>query len=351
MRTSHSLFLLLLATVLIVFSGCKKDEETNEIWTIPSDNVQDGGPGKDGIPSLQNPAFTDPSQATYLSDDDLVLGYVSGNSVKAYPHPILDWHEIINDQINGEAISVIYCPLTGTGMNWSSVIDGMTTEFGVSGLLFNSNVIPYDRATDSNWSQLQIECVNGTLLGTKPEVLELIETTWSTWKAMYPSTLVVSEETGFDRNYDLYPYGDYITNHSNIIFPVSHTDNRLPSKERVHAVVVNQNVKAYSFNAFGDTITVIEDQFNNMDLVIAGSKADNLVVSFNRTLNDGTVLSFSPVQDELPVILQDDEGTKWDVFGNGVEGPREGENLQTVTSLMGYWFSFAAFYPSLELYE
>lgn len=346
---NNTLAVILLA-LTVTFLGCKKEEENIDLWSIPIDEVFDGGPGKDGIPSLENPSFTNAGGATYLTNDDLILGYVSGNQIKAYPHNILDWHEIINDQINGKSICINYCPLTGTGMNWSSIINGSTTEFGVSGMLYNTNVIPYDRNTDSNWSQLLMACVNGELLGQRPEIFQLVETTWGTWKEMYPNTQVVSEETGFDRNYTEYPYGDYRTNHSKILFPVSNTDSRLPNKERVHSVVIDNSLKAYSINAFTADISVIVDEFKGKQLVVAGSKTKNIVVSFERTLNDST-LSFSPVQNELPTILEDNEGTKWDIFGKGVSGPREGEQLKTVTSLMGYWVAFPSFYSNLELYE
>ena len=115
-------------------------------WLIPNNQVFDGGPGKDGIPALVNPPMFDASQAIYLSDNDLVIGYKVGNDARAYPHKILDWHEIINDDINGKPVAIIYCPLTGTAIAWSRFIEGSVSTFGVSGLLYNTNLMPYDRA-------------------------------------------------------------------------------------------------------------------------------------------------------------------------------------------------------------
>ncbi len=113
-------------------------------WLIPQNEVRDGGPGKDGIPALQTPprvSVDDPANH-YLEDEDLVLGYYYDGEIVAYPHDILDWHEIINDKVGGQAIAVTYCPLTGTGIGWERIIEEEETTFGVSGLLYNSNLFP-----------------------------------------------------------------------------------------------------------------------------------------------------------------------------------------------------------------
>jgi len=345
-----SIILIILFCVFLI--ACEKDSAVNNgEWLIPIDEVRDGGPGKDGIPALENPSFTAPSSATYLADNDLVLGYVSGSIAKAYPHSILDWHEIINDDINGTALAITYCPLTGTGSSWGRKINGSVTTFGVSGLLYNSNLIPYDRSSNSNWSQMRLDCVNGELIGTHIVTYQLVETTWETWKVMYPNTTVVSESTGHNRNYGNYPYGDYRTNQSKILFPVNNTDDRIPNKERVHGILENGNAKVYSINLFDETIRVIDDNIGSASIVVAGSKTKNIIVSFNTTLSDGSSLSFEAVQDSLPILLKDDEGTRWDVFGNGVSGPGMGKKLTPTTSFIGYWFAWAAFYPDVEIYE
>lgn len=190
---------------IIFLLGCSdeisnaSETETADGWLIPENEVVSGGPGKDGIPALTTPDFIPASEASYLSANDLILGFVDGDDTRAYPHAILDWHEIINDQTPNHAPAVIYCPLTVTGIVWSREIDGNKTTFGVSGLLYNSNIIPYDRASDSNWSQLLLQSVNGELSGHKAETYNLIETTWNTWKEMYPSTRIVSDNTGHNR--------------------------------------------------------------------------------------------------------------------------------------------------------
>ena len=349
--------LSLLAFSTIAMQGCTKDtlndnegSNSNNTWLIPVDQVLDGGPGKDGIPSLQNPAFINVQEASYLEDDDLVLGFVEGDDVRAYPHPILDWHEIVNDDFDNHSVAVIYCPLTGTGIGWDRIINETQTTFGVSGLLYNANVIPYDRATDSNWSQLLMKSVNGPLKGTSAKGYNLLETNWATWKDLYPDSRVLSTQTGFNRNYGNYPYGSYKTS-DKLIFPVNNTDDRLHLKERVLALIENEIARAYRFSSFEPTISMVLDEFLSAKLVIVGSNNLNFMVAFQRELSDGTLLEFEVVMDQLPVILSDQEGNHWDIFGRAVNGPREGEQLQQLTQMMGYWFSFAAFYPGISIYN
>jgi len=218
-------------------------------WLIPENEVLSGGPGKDGIPALKNPKMTDIPRADYLSPEDLVLGLVANGEARAYPHRILDWHEIINDDIQGQKVAITYCPLTGTGIGWPEDSIASDATYGVSGKLYNSNLIPYDRETDSYWSQIRLDCVHGERKGEKLETIQLIETTWKTWSDMYPKTKVVSSNTGYNRNYEVYPYGDYKSS-SGVYFPVSIMDSRLHPKERVHGIVINDHAKVYQFKHF-----------------------------------------------------------------------------------------------------
>ena len=146
--------------------------------------------------------------------------------------------------------SLIYCPLTGTANAWLRTINGQETTFGVSGLLYNSNIVPYDRATESIWSQLYGGSVVGELSGVKQAQIQVVETTWKNWKLMYRQPLVLSFETGFSRDYGRYPYGDYKTNHDFLPFPLSRKDERLPAKERVHVVSIGKKARAYRLSDF-----------------------------------------------------------------------------------------------------
>lgn len=332
---------------LVLLIGCRENASTE--WLVPQDEVFDGGPGKDGIPALDNPTFVDLSEITYLQDNDLVIGFKSGNEVKAYPHKILDWHEIANDKTNSIAYSVVYCPLTGSATGWNRVINGKETTFGVSGLLYNTNIIPYDRETDSNWSQMSLKCVNGKLSGTEPGNYFLVETSWRTWKQLYPNSQVLSDDTGFSRNYDRYPYGDYRLNDDLLFFPVSNRDSRLPAKDRVYGIVINDKSKAFPFSNFTSGMTVIEDQVADVPVVVAGDTGRNLVVGFERMTADGVLLSFQALNSDGTEIMTDNEGNTWDLFGYAVSGPRQGQRLVTATSFIAYWFAWGTFFPDIEI--
>ncbi len=167
---------------------------------------------------------------------------------------------------------------------------------------------------------------------------------------MYPETMVISSETGHNRSYGRYPYGDYRTNHDFLIFPVANSDDRLPKKERVHGVVIPGSTRVYPISLFGEEVTVISDNLNGRNVVVVGNGTDNFVVSFLNDSGDGTPISFTPVQNNYPIVMSDESGTMWNVFGKAVSGPGVGTQLTHARSFMGYWFSFAAFYPEVTIY-
>ncbi len=314
-------------------------------WGIPKSEVLDGGPGKDGIPALVNPDLTTIQNITYLSENDLVIGIKNGDDVRAYPHAILDWHEIVNDNLGNVSVAITYCPLTGTGIGWNRVLDGNQTTFGVSGLLYNTNLIPYDRATGSNWSQILNESVNGKLVGEKADLIRLFETDWKTWKSLYPNSRVLSINTGFSRTYGTSPYGDYNTNNDRFLFPVP-KDSRLPSKERVHAIVDGSDAKAYRFSDFTSN-NIIRDTYKEKNYLIVGNA--NFIVSFE-LIGEQTMFDFEYVHNGSELLVKDNEGNEWNVFGEAVSGSRAGQFLGDSASFMGMWFSIPAFYAT-EIYD
>lgn len=321
-------------------------------WLIPVNQVFDGGPGRDGIPALDNPDMVEASEAGFLIDPELVLGYFDGENAVAYPHQILDWHEIANDRLNEFPFAITYCPLTGTGIGWNSTVGGSELNFGVSGLLYNNNLVPFDRNTRSNWSQMRLDCVNGSFSGTEIETFQLVETRWVTWKEMYPNTKVMSTNTGIDRPYGTYPYGDYRINENNLLFPLSIDDRRLNRKERVHGIIVDQEAKVYRFESFSSSgVSLINDKINNEEVVVVGDQGRNFIASFYRSLNEGEApLVFSAI-DENNIVLKDNLGNKWDIFGHAVEGPDKGKRLRSTKSYMGFWFSWGTFYPNAQIFD
>lgn len=341
----------------VLFQGCNRGEALNQVgtlpspgvndWLIPRSEVRDGGPGKDGIPAIGQPNFADISEITYLHDEDLVIVLRHGNITHIYPHQIMDWHEIVNDNIGSSAIAVTYCPLTGTTSAWNRIINGRETSFGVSGLIYNSNLIPYDRRTNSNWSQMQLECVNGEWIGTEAELIHHFETSWKTAKGIFNEARVLTRETGFARSYGNYPYHNYRET-GDLIFPVSINDYRLHPKERVLGVVIEKEATVYRFSTFSDP-NVVKDSVGEKNILLVGSQAENFILVYEDSFPD---LDFSYFSDpgNQEVIMKDNEGNLWDIFGKAVEGPRVGASLIPVNAFMGYWFSWPAFYKDIPIY-
>ncbi|MDW3649032.1 MAG: DUF3179 domain-containing protein [Bacteroidia bacterium] len=345
---------IILGCIFLLFSACEGEGPISnpdyvspfDQWIIPVEDVFDAGVGKDGIPSLDDPKFSMPEEINPAFDDVLVLGIEHEGELKAYPFSMLNWHEIINDEINGKEIAITYCPLTGTGIGWDRRIDGFLTSYGVSGLLFNTNLMPYDRRTGSTWSQQRLECVNGPLRGRIPQTYTLIETTFKTWKKSFPNSKILNADTDFDIRYIEYPYGNYLEEEELFFFPVEPLDRRLPLKERVLGVMEENAQRAYRFNDVGQGMEVIQDTLDDKALLIVRSQLDNINAAFYPIAGR----SYSALEDDFPRIVKDDAGNYYDLAGRIIEGPDVGQKLERPLSFIGYWFSWGAFYPAIEIY-
>jgi hypothetical protein len=220
--------------------------------SIPVQAIERGGPPKDGIPAIDRPRFV-PAARAALADADRVLGLARGGVARAYPVRILNWHEVVNDRIGDEALAVTYCPLCGAGVAFRARLADGDASFGVSGLLYNSDVLLYDRRTESLWSQLLAEAVSGPLKGTKLEPVPISHTTWADWKRRHPGTEVLSTDTGFVRDYERDPYAGY-DKVARLMSDVQHKDDRLQLQEWVLGVQLGGDAKAYPFSRLARSV-------------------------------------------------------------------------------------------------
>jgi len=219
---------------------------------IPRNEIRQGGPGKDGIPSLTEPRFLSPSKASFLKADDRVIGVAIGREARAYPLRILDWHEAVNDRMGGIPLLVTYCPLCDSAAVFDRRTSAGELQFGISGLLYNNNVLLYDRTEsgdESLWSQMMAQAVSGPRAGQRLKVLPCELTLWNNWKTRYPHTLVLSTDTGYRRVYSASPYAMYFR-HNRLMFPIKPIDKRLPLKTPVLGVWVGPKARAYPLSAF-----------------------------------------------------------------------------------------------------
>lgn len=283
-------------TITIQDNGGEVEKEimiTNGVkHSVPLDSILGGGPPKDGIPSIDRPKFISVGEASrQLSDIEPGLALEINNVNRFYPFQILVWHEIVNDTINGKRVLVTYCPLCLSGIVFDPLVDGERVEFGTSGKLWNSNLVMYDRKTDSLWSQILGEAVVGEMTGTRLEVLPSDQIRFGDWRKLYPNGEVLSRDTGATRFYGQDPYGDYYTT-PGTFFPVDKKDSRLGEKEFILGIVVNGKAKAYWSPAIKKTGKV-EDIFQGKTIVAQYEKDIDAVRLFEKK-SDGTLERINP---------------------------------------------------------
>jgi len=283
-------------TITIQDNGGAVEKEimvTNGVkHSVPLDFILGGGPPKDGIPSIDRPKFISISEAgKQLSDTEPGLALEIGNVNRFYPFQILVWHEIVNDTIGGKRVLVTYCPLCLSGIVFDPVVAGEQVEFGTSGKLWNSNLVMYDRKTDSLWSQILGEAIVGEMTGAKLMVLPSDMVRFGDWRKLNPSGEVLSRDTGAIRFYGQDPYGDYYTS-PGTFFPVDKKDSRLSEKEFVLGVVVNGKAKAYWPPAVKKR-GMVEDVFQGKTIVAQYEKDIDAVRLFEKK-SDGTFERINP---------------------------------------------------------
>jgi hypothetical protein len=256
-----------------------------------ADNLVSGGPGPDGIPPIENPIYISVAEANdFLDDSDIVFGLNYNGEVLAYPQRILVWHEIVNDLVGGEQISITYCPLTGSSIAYKGELEVGNTTFGTSGALINSNLVMYDRTTTSYWPQIFSQAFQGSQRGVRLELIHMVWTTWSLWKQVHPDSLVLSTDTGFARNYYYDPYGSYQKNDSYYqqgfpAFPVMHEDDRLSPKEVVIGVDVYSAQYAITKQYMRDN-KVANLRVGNESVALLYDSSLDTVRAFYSTLNN-----------------------------------------------------------------
>ncbi len=213
---------------------------------IPVERIMHGGPERDGIPAIDDPHFINNSDADFLHEQDRVLGLELHGMQRAYPVRILNYHEIVNDLVGARSVTITWCPLCGSGMAFVADVENRRMQFGVSGLLYNSDMLLYDRSTYSLWSQLMHQAISGPLKGKRLAMLPLQLTSWSDWQTRHPSGQVLSTQTGFRRDYSRDPYPGYAQGES-LIFAVDNMSRAYHPKEQVIGVEIDGHFKAYPF--------------------------------------------------------------------------------------------------------
>jgi hypothetical protein len=276
--------------------------------------------------------------------------------IRVYPLQILVWHEIVNDVVGGKPIAVTYCPLCFTNQVFNrTLIDGNIVEFGTSGKLYNSNLVMYDRKSNSLWSQALGEGIVGNYSGIKLEKIPFDIAYWKEWKKLYPESKVLSRDTGSVRPYGADPYGNYYTNDL-ILFPLANDDKRLGLKEIVIGLEDENQYKAYKMQDI-ETNKVINDIIGEDKKIALVSLQPFMVRVFDRGIDDN-------VNDEGKKIIVDlfynetnntliDRVTDSELNFDGkfINGQLQDKQLKRLAMDQGFWFEWAAFHPETEVFS
>ncbi|MWG35769.1 DUF3179 domain-containing protein [Halomarina oriensis] len=296
-----------------------------------------GGPGKDGIPAIDEPRFVD-ATAPALDDGDVVFGVEIDGDARAYPQDVLVWHEIVNDTVGGRPVSVTYCPLTGTALGF----ERGDTSFGVSGDLVNSNLVMYDRATDSRWPQVVATAIDGPLEGDSLRQFPVVWTTWGRWRTAYPDTDVLSTDTGYVRNYDDDPYGGYnpTTGYyasSGTLFAPLHEDDRFEPKV---PFLVTRGPSSEATDR--PSVAVHKATLRERGVLAAGR---SLAVS-DPTLDTGYLYRTGPDTPDPGAFSWTDGRVRGP---DGTYAP-SAVPLPATTTFDAMWFAWVGFYPETEVH-
>jgi hypothetical protein len=337
----------------------------NTDWSkrsIEYDELLSGGPPRDGIPSIDEPTFITPEDAAeWLADNEPVIALEIEGDARAYPLQILTWHEIVNDTIEEVPVLVTFCPLCNSAITFDRRLGGEVYEFGTSGLLRNSDLVMYDRTTESLWQQLTGEAIVGNLVGQRLTFLPSSLVSFADFRESYPEGIVLSRDTGFSRDYGRNPYAGYDTIGRSPFLFTGPEDGRLPAVERVVTVALESVDVAYPLSILSE-VGVIHDTQDGKDLVVfhtagtssalgAGVIAQGEDVGATGVFDpnlEGRLLTFAV---DGGRIVDEQTGSTWNVLGQAIEGALAGSSLEPIVHGDHFWFAWAAFKPDTTVYQ
>jgi hypothetical protein len=345
-------------------AGVELEFDTDFTRSLVSfDEILSGGPPKDAIPAIDNPKFVSVESANaWLKPNEPVIQLIIGDEVKAYPIQILMWHEIANDSVGGVPVVVSFCPLCNTAIVYGRTVGEKVLDFGTTGRLRYSNLIMYDRQTESWWQQAEGRAIIGDLMDEHLEFFPAAMISWETFQNAHPNGLVLSQDTGFSRDYGRNPYEGYDdVNNPPFLYDGPQTPGELPAVSRVLTVDIDEDPVAYPFDVLKE-VHVVNDTAGDQEIVIfwtpgTASALDARILSegndvgsassYNAQIN-GATLSF--IYDGSNFIDEQTYST-WDSLGRSVEGELKGNQLKEIVAINHLWFSWAVFKPETRIYQ
>jgi hypothetical protein len=306
--------------------------------------------------------FTSIAEAdSWLEAQEPVILFENDGDARAYPLQILTWHEIVNDEVGGLPVSVTFCPLCNSGIVFDRRLEGVVYDFGTSGNLRNSDLIMWDRQTESWWQQLTGKAIVGELTGQMLIFLPSIIISWEDFKTNKPEGKVLSQDTGFRRDYGHNPYVGYDRVDNPPFLYRGELDRRLLPKERVATITISQTDAAYPFSVLAEE-RVVNHAVNGQDLVVfsqPGTRSALDEVLIEDSADVGATAVFDPHLEGRKLTFSWNEGrftdnetgTTWSLLGKGLYGPLAGQRLQPIVHANHFWFAWAAFKPDTQIYQ
>jgi len=331
--------------------------------SVPLSTIASGGPGRDGIPPLDHPRFVSPAAAAgFLAGGEPVIVVVIAGRARAYPLQILVWHEIVNDTLAGDSVAITYCPLCNTAIVYSRRVAGRLVTFGTTGNLRNSDLVMWDRQTQSWWQQYDGHAIVGSLTGQQLTAIPSETLSFADFRARYPDGEVLSRHTGFARPYGQNPYVGYDAIDQRPFLYNGRLDRRLAPLQRVETITAGADTVVLPFKSLRHhpatdlTVGGVPAVVNFDNLVTSALDAQQIrdsrevgtAAAFDRRLA-GRTLSFVS---SAPGVLADlQTGSRWDITGRALSGPLRGAQLHRLRDLQAFWFAVAAFVPNARLIE
>ncbi len=339
-------------------SGWKTDFRKH---SVPLSEISSGGPPRDGIPPIDHPKFASIEDADgWLKPREPVIHLSVGGEVRAYPLQILIWHEIVNDTVGGIPVAVTFCPLCNTAIAFDRRLGSRTLDFGTTGNLRKSDLVMWDRQTESWWQQVTGEAIVGELTGQKLEMLPATIVSWQEFRDRFPEGKVLSRETGHQRSYGTNPYAGYDKADEPPFLFDGELDGRLPPKERVVTVSLGGEDAAYPFSLLAKE-RVVSDTVGRQPIVVffnpgTASALDASTIADSRDVGSAAVYSRVVDGRELNfrwqdgAFVDDQTSSHWTLLGRAESGTLAGKQLQPVVSGNHFWFAWAAFKPQTRIY-
>jgi hypothetical protein len=334
------------------------DDSFPEPLVDPGDLLA-GGPPPDGIPAIDEPKFLPAEGVDFLEDTEPVMALEIGDDARAYPLQIMTWHEIVNDTVDGGPVAVTYCPLCNTAIAYDRRLGDRVLEFGTSGMLYNSALVMYDRQTESLWSHFTAQAIVGYLAGQGLDQYAVDIVAWGAWRDAHPDGLVLSRDTGHERDYGRNPYPGYDDIDSPAFLFEGEVDGRLAAKELVVGIERGGDAVAVRTDELADA-GVLEVDVGGNRLVVwldagTASALDTGSVAGGRDV--GSTGVFVPVADGRDLtfartdegFVDDQTASRWNVLGQAIDGPLAGTVLEPVIHVDTFWFAWGAFRPDTQI--